>query len=169
MSCEQELKTLHKVYFEDISISEWKRRHDKSDGIAENSREWHRLGVASTSIVGIGAGAYSYSSSKKITIKNINDLPYNVQDSYTKYSNYSTKKGKSPWNNNATPHGSATRSGKKYLNDDGLLPSGNYIEYDVNGTTKPNKRDGERFVKNDETGEVYYTNNHYENFIKIIE
>ncbi len=92
MSCEQELETLHKVYFEDISISEWKKEHDKYDGIAEHSREWHRLGVVSTSIVGIGAGAYSYSSNKKITSKNINDLPYNVQDSYTKYSNYSTKK-----------------------------------------------------------------------------
>ncbi len=59
------------------------------------------------------------------------------------------------------------RAGKKYLNDDGLLPSGNYTEYDVNGNTKPNKRDGESFARNDETGEVYYTNNHYENFIKI--
>ncbi len=60
MSCEQELERLHKVYFEDISIGEWKKEHDKYDGIAEHSRKWHRLGVASTSIFGLGAGVYSY-------------------------------------------------------------------------------------------------------------
>jgi len=41
-----------------------------------------------------------------------------------------------------------------------------FTEWDVNKIPKPN-RDSERFVKYS-NGDVYYTNNHYETFIKII-
>jgi len=58
-------------------------------------------------------------------------------------------------------------NGAKYLNKDGKLPTNSsYTEWDVNKIPKPN-RDSERFVKSS-NGDVYYTNNHYETFIKII-
>lgn len=100
----------------------------------------------------------------EIETVSVEDLPKNVQESYKNYSEYTNKKGKSPWNNNAGPK--PGRAGKRYYNSDGKLPDGNYKEYDVNAQTGQT-RDGQRFLRNEETGEVYYTADHYDTFLKI--
>ena len=43
-----------------------------------------------------------------------------------------------------------------------------YYEYDVNNRIQGMPRDGERFVR-DDTGNIYYTNDHYRTFIQILD
>ena len=43
-----------------------------------------------------------------------------------------------------------------------------YYEYDVNNRIQGMPRDGERFVR-DDTGNMYYTNDHYRTFIQIVD
>jgi len=52
-------------------------------------------------------------------------------------------------------------NGRIYKNKDNYLPYGNYKEYDVNSQNKSPNRDAERFVRNTDTGDIYYSNNHY--------
>ena len=56
---------------------------------------------------------------------------------------------------------------KKFKNRDSILsqkPEGTYKEFDVT-----NGRDSPRFVRDMESGNVYYTEDHYQTFVKIIE
>jgi len=66
-----------------------------------------------------------------------------------------------------------TRAGSKFNNSKDYLPnydsSGNkivYKEFDVNSKGLDIHRDTERFVRGSD-GSVYYTWNHYENFVKV--
>jgi len=48
------------------------------------------------------------------------------------------------------------------------VPDGNYKEYDVDHRPKgKRKRNAERVVVNTDTGEAYYTNDHYKTFTKM--
>lgn len=59
-----------------------------------------------------------------------------------------------------------SRGGRVWSNEKGQLPQGNYREFDVN-PRGPNGRDAERLVIDVDTGTAYYTNDHYQTFIKI--
>lgn len=100
----------------------------------------------------------------EIETVSIDELPKNVQESYKNYTEYTTKKGNSPWNNNAKPNGG--KAGSAFNNEPPILPEGEYIEYDVNSPGNKG-RDGQRFVRNKSAGEVYYTADHYNTFLKI--
>ncbi|MBF0786851.1 MULTISPECIES: ribonuclease domain-containing protein [unclassified Streptococcus] len=99
--------------------------------------------------------------------KSIDELPQNVQEAYKGYDGVD-------WKGNYKGQSTGTRAGKRFDNDDLYLPeldsSGNkitYKEYDVNnyipGSTG---RDSQRLVRGSD-GSVYYTWNHYDNFIKV--
>ncbi|MGX7417388.1 ribonuclease domain-containing protein [Carnobacterium gallinarum] len=66
-----------------------------------------------------------------------------------------------------------TKAGSSFKNRDARLPTmdknGKFItyqEFDVNSKLPNVGRDSERFVKGSD-GNLYYTNDHYENFVKI--
>ena len=112
----------------------------------------------------------SNNNSSLQTTKSSN-LSTNAESSYNAYK-------KAGWKNHSaqTP---GTKAGKVYSNDgrDGsyILPeydsNGNqikYYEYDVNNRIQGMPRDGERFVR-DDTGNIYYTNDHYRTFIQIVD
>lgn len=97
----------------------------------------------------------------------MNDLPDNVQDTFSKYE-------KNGWNGNFNGQTPGTNAGRTFKNSDNKLPSvdskGNpitYREFDVNNKIAGQARDAERFVRGS-NGSVYYTNNHYQTFIKLI-
>lgn len=48
------------------------------------------------------------------------------------------------------------------------LPAGNYKEYDVNKKNGKD-RDGQRFVRNIDTGDIYFTSDYYNTFVMIKE
>ena len=58
------------------------------------------------------------------------------------------------------------KDGTVFNNSEGLLPKGNYKEYTVQ-TPDVNGRGERRIVHNVDTGENYYTNDHYKSFKKI--
>ena len=79
----------------------------------------------------------------------------------------------SGWNGNFEGQTPGTRAGSTFRNRDGKLPTtdseGNpitYREFDVNNKIEGQTRDAERFVKGSD-GSTYYTNDHYQTFIKI--
>ncbi len=147
MDSEHELERLHKLYFEDISLNEWKRRHDKSDGIAENSREWHRLGVASTSIVGIGASVYSYkvSSGSSTAYSSVRNPEMDFKNG---------KKLESHYDNHGTILGYSTSG--EYLN-----ASRNFLEKPPTSTTKSFTSEGNTYFRYDsKTGEFGIMNSY---------
>ncbi|MBF0779020.1 RHS repeat-associated core domain-containing protein [Streptococcus cuniculi] len=99
--------------------------------------------------------------------KSLDELPQNVQDAYKGYDGVG-------WKGNYKGQTPKTAAGRKFDNEDLYLPeldsSGNritYKEYDVNsyipGSTG---RDSQRLVRGSD-GNVYYTWNHYDNFIKV--
>ena len=101
-----------------------------------------------------------------IPIKNISELPKNVQDSYKKYENVN-------WKGNRVDATDGTKAGRTWSNRDAQLPNtdvnGNkitYKEYDVNNKIPNVDRDKCRFIRGSD-GSVYYTDNHYITFIKI--
>lgn len=99
--------------------------------------------------------------------KSLSELPQNVQDAYRGYDGVG-------WQGNYRGQTPKTAAGKKFKNDDLFLPeldsSGNkisYKEYDVNNYIEGGTgRDSQRFVRGSD-GSVYYTWNHYENFVKV--
>ena len=66
--------------------------------------------------------------------------------------------------NGTPPHG--YKGNKKFQNSDGILPNGNYREYDLYPNNSNGNRGLERIVIGDD-GSVWYTPDHYETFIKI--
>ncbi|WP_054114770.1 ribonuclease domain-containing protein [Enterococcus sp. RIT-PI-f] len=114
-------------------------------------------------------GTSENASETKVTSvsnKKINDLPDNVKNLYKTYE-------KNEWEGNMQGQTPGTKAGGSYKNRDGKLPSadkgGNqisYEEFDVNNKLPNAKRDSERFVKGSD-GSIYYTNDHYNNFLKI--
>ena len=92
-------------------------------------------------------------------------LPQNVQESYADYeaNHWEFKSDKTE----------GTHDGSNFKNKEGVLrhedDNGNqvhYREYDVNNKEQGRGRDAERFVTGSD-GSVYYTNDHYESFVRI--
>ncbi|MBP2000771.1 RHS repeat-associated protein [Paenibacillus shirakamiensis] len=107
-------------------------------------------------------GIWVHNTNCKIT-----DLPTNAQDIYKKYE-------KNGWQGNVSGQTEGTAAGSKYNNKDGKLPvtdsAGNpinYKEYDVNNKLPNEARDAQRFVRGTD-GSIYYTNDHYANFTKVV-
>ena len=99
------------------------------------------------------------------TAKRADELPENVQDSLKNYEG-------NDWNGKSDKT-SGTKDGGSFRNDEGKLPKqdayGNDIQYrecDVNNKQTVQSRDAERFVTGSD-GTVYYTDDHYETFIKV--
>ncbi|WP_125717240.1 ribonuclease domain-containing protein [Pseudoalteromonas rubra] len=65
--------------------------------------------------------------------------------------------------NGPFPH---NRDGITFRNREGKLPEGNYKEYTVN-TPGASNRGARRVVRDQDTGNTYYTDDHYKNFIQI--
>jgi RHS repeat-associated protein len=59
--------------------------------------------------------------------------------------------------------------GREFKNNEGLLPEGgNYVEYDVDPKpTDGTSRNAERIVVDENTGQAWYTDDHYQSFIEI--
>jgi guanyl-specific ribonuclease Sa len=57
--------------------------------------------------------------------------------------------------------------GKAFRNREHRLPPGRYKEYDVNRRVPGRSRDAERLVIEQETGNAYYTNDHYRTFLPL--
>ncbi|KES16171.1 Guanyl-specific ribonuclease Sa, partial [Gilliamella apicola SCGC AB-598-I20] len=103
----------------------------------------------------------------KIKEEKLNDLPDNVQNTYSKYE-------KNGWNGNFNGQTPGTNAGRTFKNSDNQLPTVDsngspitYREFDVNNKIAGQARDAERFIRGSD-GSVYYTNNHYQTFIKLI-
>jgi hypothetical protein len=95
-------------------------------------------------------------------------LPENVRSSYERYSD-------DGWEGLVSGQSEGTKAGGYWGNYDDQLPiygdNGSvlsYNEFDVNNKIQGQSRDAERFVVASD-GCVYYTNNHYDSFEKIIE
>jgi len=96
------------------------------------------------------------------------DLPRYVADSYKLYN-------LDGWNGKVDGQTDGTKAGGHFGNYDNQLPiydtNGNeisYKEFDVNNKIEGQSRDAERFVVGSDQS-VYYTSNHYDTFVKIIE
>ena len=76
--------------------------------------------------------------------------------------------GTYPKQNQGVTKRNEIRANGKFDNKDSILPQkpkgGTYKEFDV-----INRHDPRRFVRDTQTGNVYYTTDHYETFVKIIE
>lgn len=111
-------------------------------------------------------GNFKYTRAPQIPIKELESLPNNVSEAFNKYNG-------NDWRGNVAGQSEGTKAGKSYKNRDNKLPAqdsdGNkidYKEYDVNDKIPNMNRDAERLVRGSD-GNVYYTNDHYKNFIKI--
>nr|WP_238786017.1 VENN motif pre-toxin domain-containing protein [Gilliamella sp. ESL0254] len=105
-------------------------------------------------------------STENIKEKKLDELPNNVKNTFSQYE-------KNGWNGNFNGQTPGTNAGRIFKNSDNQLPkvdsNGNpitYREFDVNNRIQGQARDAERFVRGS-NGSVYYTNNHYQTFIKI--
>jgi hypothetical protein len=77
--------------------------------------------------------------------------------------NYPSSRGWYDW-----PNGECNYAGGTYYNDDGQLPSGDdFLEYDVYPRACGNHRDAYRIVVDTETGEVWYSPDHYSDFYAL--
>jgi len=98
--------------------------------------------------------AASLAKSGTKAIKSINSVPQKALDTLK----YIEKNGVPPSN---------YKGGKIFKNTEGNLPKGNYKEYDIDAKVKGVDRGPERMTINQDTGEVWYSPDHYESFIKI--
>jgi len=133
----------------------------KSDKVGNNSdlSTNHEVSSANKKASGAGKGI-------SIPTKKLDGLPENVTKSYKKYD-------KSGWNGNAAGQSSGTKAGSVFKNRDGKLPTIDkngkpvtYQEFDVNSKLPDARRDSERFIKGSDDN-LYYTDDHYESFVKI--
>jgi len=66
------------------------------------------------------------------------------------------------------PNGECNYAGGTYYNDDGQLPSGDsFQEFDVNPRACGAHRDAARIVVDMNTGEVWYSPDHYSDFYEL--
>ena len=76
---------------------------------------------------------------------------------------YPTSRGWYDW-----PNGECSYAGGEYYNDDGQLPSGDtFYEYDVYPRSCGAHRDAYRIVVDINTGEVWYSPDHYSDFYAL--
>ena len=93
-------------------------------------------------------------------------MPKDTKEAYHNYKAHNWQ-GTYPKQNHGITKRNVIRAGKKFYNKDSILPEkpeGTYREFDVT-----NGRDSARFVRDTQTGDIYYTPDHYQTFIKIIE
>lgn len=57
--------------------------------------------------------------------------------------------------------------GQVFQNRERRLPRGRYREYDVNPRPRTGRRDGERLIIEQGTGQAYYTPDHYRTFVPL--
>ena len=104
--------------------------------------------------------------SKPIKEVKLNTLPKDAQEAYRNYKAHGWK-GTYPGQNKGVTSRNEIRANATYRNEPPKLPKkpkGTYKEFDV-----INRDDSRRFVRDTQTGDVYYTRDHYETFVKIIE
>lgn len=104
--------------------------------------------------------------SKPIKEVKLNTLPKETQEAYHNYKAHKWQ-GTYPGQNKGVTTKNEIRTDKTFHNRDSKLPTkpkGTYKEFDV-----INRHDSRRFVRDMESGDVYYTVDHYETFVKIIE
>lgn len=76
---------------------------------------------------------------------------------------YPSKRGWVDW-----PNGECNYAGGTYYNDDGQLPSGDsFQEFDVNPRACGAHRDAARIVVDMDSGEVWYSPDHYSDFYQL--
>lgn len=97
----------------------------------------------------------------------LTNLPINVQEAYNGYTGVD-------WQGNYKGQAQGTRAGGTYDNESLKLPTISktgeaitYKEYDINNKIEGQNRDAERLLKGSD-GNIYYTNNHYDTFIRIL-
>ena len=67
------------------------------------------------------------------------------------------------------PNGECNYAGGTYYNDDGQLPSGDsFQEFDVNPRSCGAHRDAVRIVVDMDSGQVWYSPDHYADFYEIV-
>ena len=163
-------------YFEEAVLKTYERFGGANQLASEsnnNSDSQASAGIqAGSTTVGGGASLPPDDNDKnkqndKIKEEKINDLPDNVQNTYSKYE-------KNGWNGNFNGQTPGTNAGRTFNNSDNQLPTVDskgspitYREFDVNNKISGQARDAERFIRGSD-GSVYYTNNHYQTFIKLI-
>ncbi|GAB2027370.1 T7SS effector LXG polymorphic toxin [Lactovum odontotermitis] len=114
----------------------------------------------------IGEGTIRVSS--KIDNIALDKLPYTVQKDFANYS-------KSDWLGNYKGQNSAYKAGKTYKN--GTAPKlpemikgqePNYQEFDTGDLSSTGKRGPQRFVRDKNSGTVFYTDDHYSTWKEVI-
>lgn len=137
--------------------------------IAQEARQAAKAGAKALSeargTVAKGSGAVSADAGKVVqeTSKDVTKggrkLPFADKDRLTEINKTLDRiDGNGPF-----PH---KRDGITFKNREGKLPEGNYKEYTVD-TPEASNRGARRIVKEQDTGNTYYTDDHYENFIQI--
>jgi len=98
--------------------------------------------------------------------KKLDEFPQHVQDAYNGYS-------RNNWTGTYKGQSTGTKAGGRFKNNKNYLPNvdanGNtimYREFDINSKIVDSTRDAERFVKGSD-GSLYYTDKHYEQFIRV--
>lgn len=104
--------------------------------------------------------------SKPIKEVKLHTLPKETQETYHNYKAHKWQ-GMYPGQGKGVTSRNEVRANAIYRNEPPKLPKkpkGTYREFDI-----INRHDSRRFVRDTQTGDVYYTADHYETFIKIIE
>lgn len=129
------------------------------DSIRLTEKEWEKLKA-------LDKANDAIKIEKKIPIKKLDSLPDNVTKSHEVYK-------KNGWSGNVASQTPGTKAGSSFKNRDARLPTMDkngklitYQEFDVNSKLPNIGRDSERFVKGSD-GNLYYTNDHYESFVKV--
>lgn len=96
----------------------------------------------------------------------LSSLPEEARNAYLNYKNHKWQ-GMYPGQGQGIKNKNEVRAGATFNNDPPKLPQKperTYKEFDIT-----NRFDSRRFVRDTRSGEVYYTTDHYETFVKIIE
>ncbi|WP_236033596.1 ribonuclease domain-containing protein, partial [Helicobacter cinaedi] len=104
--------------------------------------------------------------SKPIKEVKLHTLPKETQETYHNYKAHKWQ-GMYPGQGKGVSSKNEVRAGKTFKNKDFILPQkpeGTYKRFDIS-----NRHSAGRFVRDMESGDVYYTKDHYETFVKIIE
>ncbi|WP_233715845.1 ribonuclease domain-containing protein [Helicobacter trogontum] len=96
----------------------------------------------------------------------LDTLPKETQEAYHSYKAHKWQ-GTYPKQNHGVTERNEVRANKTFYNNDSILPikpKGTYKEFDI-----INRHDPRRFVRDTKSGDIYYTTDHYQTFVKIIE
>ena len=163
-------------YFEEVVLKIYDRFGGANQLVSESNSNSDSQASAGTqarsSTVGGGASLQPHDNDKnkpndKIKEEKLNNLPDNVQNTYSKYV-------KNIWNGNLNGKPPVTNASRTFKNiDDQLSTVGSKAnsitdrEIDVNNKLADQARYAEPVIRGSD-GSVYNTNNHYQTFIKLI-